>query len=223
MIRMLPGAVVVAISPFVIVAIVLTLLGPRGHVNGPAFVIGWTTGLAIVGAVWLGLASYTGAAAPAGRSGWIPITLLAIGVMLLVAAFRRWRGRFRSGNVRGAPPRWLNTFDTLDPVRSAGAGLVLSLNPKNLLLSFAGVAEIVQTGVPAVQQVVAYTAFVAVATAGIATPVVTHLAARERSRKLLDRVKKWMIRNNDVIVTALSFALGVKLILDGLAGLSVKM
>lgn len=86
-----------------------------------------------------------------------------------------------------------------------------------------GVAEIVQTGVPVPEQIVAYAAFVVVATLGIATPVAIHLATRERSRKLLEGVKSRMIRNNDVIVAALSFALGVKLILDGIAGLSVEM
>ena len=55
--QMLPAAVGVAISPLPIVAVVLMLVTPRGRVNGPAFVLGWMLGLAVVGAIVLGVAS----------------------------------------------------------------------------------------------------------------------------------------------------------------------
>jgi hypothetical protein len=43
----------VAFSPIPIVAVVLMLATPRARANGPAFLLGWIAGLAIVGAIVL--------------------------------------------------------------------------------------------------------------------------------------------------------------------------
>jgi hypothetical protein len=43
----------VALSPVPIIAVVLMLGTPRARVNGPAFLLGWMAGLAIVGTVVL--------------------------------------------------------------------------------------------------------------------------------------------------------------------------
>ena len=55
--QLLPSAVGVAISPLPIIAVVLMLVTARGRVNGPAFLLGWMTGLVMVGAVLLAVAS----------------------------------------------------------------------------------------------------------------------------------------------------------------------
>jgi threonine/homoserine/homoserine lactone efflux protein len=61
-------AIVVALSPIPIVAIVVTLATPRGKANGPAFVVGWMACLALVGTLVLLLAGGAGArATPASR------------------------------------------------------------------------------------------------------------------------------------------------------------
>ena len=41
----------VAVSPIPIIAVVLMLATPRARSNGPAFVLGWIVGLAVVGAI----------------------------------------------------------------------------------------------------------------------------------------------------------------------------
>jgi hypothetical protein len=45
----LPLAVGVALSPLPIVAVVLMLVTVRAKVNGPAFILGWCIGLAVIG------------------------------------------------------------------------------------------------------------------------------------------------------------------------------
>ena len=45
----LPLAIGVALSPVAIIAVVLMLTTDRARVNGPAFVLGWLIGLAVVG------------------------------------------------------------------------------------------------------------------------------------------------------------------------------
>jgi len=218
-VQALPSAVVVAISPVPIVAVVLMLLAARGRVNGPAFVLGWMIGLATVGAVCLSVASGGDSGTPAERDRWISVVLVVSGVLLLLVALKQWRGRSRAGG-HVIAPRWLDAFDTFSPVKAAGAGVVFSMNPKNLLLAFAGAAEIVQTGISADRQVVAYVVFVVIATMGIGTPLLIHLAMGDRSRQLLEHLKSWMIRNSAVIMAVLSFIIGVKLIADGISRLA---
>jgi Sap, sulfolipid-1-addressing protein len=46
-------AVGVALSPVPIIAVILMLVTPQARVNGPAFVVGWLVGLAIVGTIVL--------------------------------------------------------------------------------------------------------------------------------------------------------------------------
>ena len=51
----LPLAIVVAISPVPIIAVILVLFSARARTNGPAFLVGWIVGLAVVGAIVLAL------------------------------------------------------------------------------------------------------------------------------------------------------------------------
>jgi formate-dependent nitrite reductase membrane component NrfD len=94
------------------------------------------------------------------------------------------------------------------------------LNPKNLLLAVAGAAAITQMGISTGQQVVAYVVFVMIATIGVSVPVLIYFTMEDRSRELLDCLKNWMAWNNAVITSGLFFIIGVKLIGDGLSGLS---
>ena len=99
--------------------------------------------------------------------------------------------------------------------------MVLSaLNPKNLLLTIAGAAAIAQTGISTGKQVGAFIVFVAVATIGVAAPVVIYFALGDRSRKILDDLKAWLAHNNAVIMATLLLIIGVKLIGNAIAGFS---
>jgi hypothetical protein len=41
----------VALSPLPIIAVILMLVSVRARLNGPAFLVGWLLGLAVVGAI----------------------------------------------------------------------------------------------------------------------------------------------------------------------------
>jgi len=51
--QILSFAVAVAISPVPIIGVVLMLSTPRARSNGPAFLVGWIFGLALLGTVVL--------------------------------------------------------------------------------------------------------------------------------------------------------------------------
>jgi threonine/homoserine/homoserine lactone efflux protein len=218
--EMLPSAVGVAISPLPIVAVVLMLVTARARVNGPMFVLGWWIGLAVVGAVALSIAGGADATDDGEPATWVDVLLLVLGLLLLLVAFRQWRGR-PHGEEEAPTPKWMGAVDGFTPVKAGGAGVVLSaLNPKNLLLAVAGAAAIAETGISMGEQIVAWVVFVLIASIGVGAPVVIYFALGDRSRQLLDNLKGWMARNNAVIMAVLMLIIGVKLIGNAISGFS---
>jgi threonine/homoserine/homoserine lactone efflux protein len=216
---MLPSAVGVAISPLPIVAVVLMLVTARGRVNGVAFIVGWMIGLVTVGAVFLTITSDVDPGTRGEPATWVSGIGVLLGIVLLSIALRQWRRRPRGGDeIR--MPRWMAALDRTSPRQAAAAGVALSaLNPKNLLLGVLGAAAIARSGGSADQQAVAYATFVLIATIGVGAPVAIFLALGGRSRALLDALRRWMARNNAVLVALLLLVVGVKLIGDGISQL----
>jgi threonine/homoserine/homoserine lactone efflux protein len=215
----LPLAFGVAISPVPIIAVVLMLTSKRGRVNGPVFVLGWLSGLAVVGAIVLCIAgpSANSSGSPATWVGWVKI---ALGALLLLVAVRQFRGRPRSSDAT-AMPKWMAAVDTIKPPAAFGLAAVLAgVNPKNLLMAVGAAAAIAQTGISGGQQAVAYAVFALIGTVGVGVPVAIYFALGAGSARILATLKDWMARNNAVIMSVLCLLIGVKLIGDAVAGLA---
>jgi threonine/homoserine/homoserine lactone efflux protein len=216
----LPSAVGVAISPLPIVAVVLMLVTERGRVNGPMFVAGWCLGLTVVGAIILAIGAGADATDSSGPATWVDVLFLILGLGLVLMALKQWRGR-PHGDEDSPTPKWMGALDAFTPVKAGLAGVVLSaLNPKNLLLAIAGAAAIAQTGISTGQQVGSWIVFVAIASIGVAAPVVIAFGLGERSRTILDDLKTWLAHNNAVIMAVLLLIIGVKLIGNAISGFS---
>jgi threonine/homoserine/homoserine lactone efflux protein len=215
---MLPAAVGVAISPLPIVAVVLMLVTPRGRVNGPAFVLGWVLGLAVVGAVVLSVAGGASASDDGAPATWVSVLKLVLGLLALLLGVRQFRGRPR-GDAKPETPKWMHALDTFEPPKAIGTGVLLSaVNPKNLLLAVAGATAIAQTGIDGGEQAIAWVVFILVASAGVAAPVVAALVLGDRSRHALDELKDWLAANNATIMSVLLVLIGAKLIGNAISG-----
>jgi hypothetical protein len=212
----LATAVGVALSPLPIIAVILMLTTPRARSNGPAFVLGWLAGLAVIGAIVLSVAGPAADTDTTEPSAWVGWVKLALGLLLLLIAVRSFRGRPRHGD-EAAMPKWMGAIDEFGAGRSLLTGAALSgANPKNLLLTVAGATTIAQAGIPAGQQAAAYAVFAVVATLGVGTPVVLYFALGDRSAKVLGGLNDWMGQNNAVIMSVLCLIIGAKLIGDAL-------
>jgi threonine/homoserine/homoserine lactone efflux protein len=218
--QILPMAVGVALSPIPIIAVILMLVTRQARTNGPAFVVGWLIGLAIIGVLVIGFAGAS-ASSSGAPAGWVLWLELVLGGLLLLVAARQFRSRPHDGQT--APtPKWMGAIEGFSPVKALGAGALLSgLNPKNLLLGVAAAASIAQTGISTGQQAAAYLVFALIATIGVASPVVIFFALGDRAPALLERMKGWMGQNNALIMTILCLIIGVKLIGQALGGLTV--
>lgn len=218
--QILPTAVGVAVSPLPIVAVVLMLATPRGRANGPAFILGWWVGLAAVGVVVIAAAGGASASNEGAPATWVNWVKLMLGVLLLLVAARQWKARPHDGH-QAPTPEWMGAIDAFTPPRAAAAGVVLSAaNPKNLLLAVGGAVAIAGAGLSTADETVAWIVFTAIASIGVAAPVVLFFALGSRSRDLLDRLNGWMAQNNAVIMAVLLLVIGVKLIGDAISGFS---
>jgi len=213
----LPLAVGVALSPIPIIAVVLMLMSARARLNGPGFVLGWLVGLAALGAIVLAVAGPASASDEGRPATWASVLKLVLGLLLIGVAVRQWRGRPKPGQDVEAP-KWMGSIERFNPPRAAGAGAVLSgLNPKNTLLTVGAATGIAQSGIGAADQAVAYAVF-AVATLGVAAPVVIYFALGERSRQILTGLRDWMGQHNAAIMAVLCLVIGAKLIGDAISG-----
>jgi threonine/homoserine/homoserine lactone efflux protein len=209
----------VALSPVPIIAVVLMLGTPRARANGPAFVLGWVAGLALVGAVVLLVSSGADASDQGDPAGWVGVLKIVLGLLLLLVAARTWRVRPR-GEHEAELPKWMKTIDGFTAQRSIGFGLLLSgVNPKNLLLTVGAAAAIAQTGVPAGEQAVALAVFVLVGTLGPGIPVAIYFAMGDRAARLLEELKAWMASHNAAIMAVLCLVIAAKLIGDGISAI----
>jgi len=216
----LPLAIGVALSPLPIIAVVLMLTTRRARTNGPAFVVGWLAGLAVVGAVVLLVTDPAGASKSGGPATWVSWLKIVLGVALLLVAVRQFRGRPKDGDP-AALPKWMASIDTMKPPAVLGLAAVLAgANPKNLLLAVSAGASIAQTGISGADQAVAYAVFALIGTIGVGTPVVIYFALGDRSAKMLTALKDWMGQHNAVIMSVLCLVIGAKLIGDAIGGLT---
>jgi hypothetical protein len=213
----LPLAVGVALSPIPIIAVVLMLMSPRARLNGPAFVLGWLAGLAVLGAIMLSIAGPADASDQGKPATWASVLKLVLGLLLVLVAVLQWRGRPKPGQEAEAP-KWMGSIERFNPGKAAGAGAVLSgLNPKNTLLAVGAATGIAQTGIGGADQAIAYAVFAIVATLGVAAPVVVYFVLGDRSHQMLGGLRDWMGQHNAAIMAVLCLVIGVKLIGDGIA------
>lgn len=216
--QLLPLAVGVAVNPIPIIAVIVILLSPTALRAGSTFVVTWLVALFALAGVATVVANQTslygsGYSSPAAR--WIKGL---VGVLLLVLAVRKWLGRPRGGEPASAP-RWLEALATASVGRSAalGAGLAAG-NPKNIALTLAAAAAIVETGLPPGAEVAWLVAFVVVASIGVAVPVVAFAMLGDRGPEVLGRWGTWLTRHNAVVLATVLAVIAVVLLVGAIRG-----
>ncbi len=218
--ELLPLAVGVVLSPAAIIIIIVMLGAPRGWVAAAAFVAGWVGALVAVGAAVLLLAE--GADAATGGEGGTATGLaqLGIGIVLLVLAARKWRGRPRGGE-SAELPGWMASLERVTPARALGFGaLFAGVKPKNLVLTAAAALVIAEGALAPATSAALLLAYALLATVGVAAPLVAALALGDRAGAVLAGWKGWLGENNATIMTLLLVLFGVILVGNAVAALA---
>lgn len=214
---LLPFAAAIALSPFPVLAIILLLTTPRATANGVAFAAGWLVGLSAISVAFVAMAGAVGADDPGGSEG-VAWARLLLGVVLLAAAARKWRGRPPEG-VEPPAPAWMGRLAGMGPRQALVLGLALGgANPKNLALAGAAGASIAEAGADAGSDGASIALFVLLASSTVLGAVGAHLALGERAAAVLARVDAAMRQHQIVIVCIVLVIFGLKLVGDGIAG-----
>lgn len=215
---LLPLAIAVAISPIAIIAEILLLLSDKPAKNGGACLAGFVVGVGVV----LGILVLVATAIDLSKSGpskGADTVQLVAGILLLVAAVRRFRSRPPAGE---APftPKWMDGIARFTPVKSLGVGAALgAANPKNIAVGLAGAVAICSAGLSTGQSVVAVVVYVVIAALGVAAPLVVMVSLGRKAPVILDGWKSWLAQNNTAVMAVLLLVFGVVLIGKGVGGL----
>ena len=218
--EMLPFAVGIAISPIPIVAIVLMLGTRNAKVDSLSFLVGWLGAMALAGVILLSIAGGADPTDNGAPADWVSWLKLVLGVVLVGLALKQWMNR-PAADEEPPMPKWMDAVQEFTPAKSVGLGVVVSVvNPKNLILIVGGAAAIAQTEVSGTDQAIAWVIFMAIATIGVAAPIVIYFTMGEKAEHILADLKTWMARNNAAIMAVILVIIGVKLIGDAISGFS---
>jgi hypothetical protein len=209
----------VAISPVAVIAAILLLVSPGGRTKASLFVAGWVLALAVVGGVVVALEGALGAGDDAGPARVVAAITLVLGVVLLAFGVLRWRGRPAPGDDEPTPA-WMAAVDAATPVRALGLGVLLAAaKPKNLVLTLAAATAIAEPALSTAGSAVALAAYLVVASASVATPLVVAVALGDRAGLVLERWKTSLLTHNKAIMAVVFVAFGLLLAWKGVTGL----
>ncbi len=207
-----PYALAIALSPFGVIVAILLLFTPRPRAAAGAFLAGWAVGIAVAAGAFVALASVIELSdEPPTWASWARIGL---GVVLLLVGVRLWlRGDGK------AEPAWLRSLAGITPARGLRLGLLLSANPKNLLLAVAGGLAIGAAELTVAGTVVAIAVFTGLAVVTVGLPLLLHLLLGARILSALGRAKDWLTAHNATVMAVALVVVGILLTVQGITGL----
>ncbi len=216
--EILPLALVVTISPLNIIPAILLLFTSKPLTNALNFLAGFVGGVASVLVLFISLGSAVNLSTDDGHSNWAGILKLVLGVYLLFAAVKKFRGRPRAGD-QGSLPKWMDGIAGYSSTKALGAGALLgALNPKNIVVGLASAAAISAGDLNTAQQVVAGAIYVLVAVLGVIAPIVVMLSLGDRAPAVLQSWNVWLRQNSATVMSVLFLVFGVVLIGQGIGG-----
>ncbi len=205
----------IASSPLPIIAAVLVV--GSGRAAGLAFALGWLIGLTALAVLSALLVRGIGEIGPTGQL-LLDLLRVALGVLLLWAALRKWQKRPREGE-EPAVPKWLEAFRTMDvPGALRWGAVIAAANPKHfglVLAAMAYVAEAASIG----EALIAVAVVVLLSSISVVGIVLARALGGKGAEAGLQAIQRFMVHNNNVIVMIVFIILGVMLLGSGLYGL----
>ncbi len=185
--------------------------------NAGAYLAGFAIGVAAVIRILVVVANAVDVS-KSGPSTGAGTLQLVIGILLLVAAIRRFRGRPRAAE-EAAPPKWMEGIARFTPVKSLGVGAAIgAANPKNIAVAVAGAVAISSAGLSTGKTVVSIVVYVVIAALGVAAPLGVTIGLGDRAHDILDGWRTWLGQNNATVMAVLFLVFAVVLIGKGVAG-----
>lgn len=214
----IPFAVGVALSPIPLIVSLLIVMAPVGGRGGAAFVATRALALAVLVAVFaVGAELIDGVA---GASSPAAVLRIVIGALLIVVAVGSWLRRPRADEPSTLPP-WMSSIDRTGVGGAARLGVVVTVaNPKELAFAAAAGLTIGGASMTPGPTVAGIVIFAVLANVGVATPVVAVLVGGSRIRPALGSARRWLERNNGIVMAAVLLLIGAMVLGNGISGLA---
>jgi len=211
-------ALVVTLSPLNIIPAILLLFTKKPLASAFAFLVGFIVGVLVVLVSCVAIADSIDLSPSTSESTWVAILKIALGVYLVVAALRKFRGR-PNADEEGSMPKWMDGITGYTPGKALGVGVVLgAANPKNIVVGIAAAVTIASAGLSLAQQVGACAVYVLVAILGVATPILAMAFLGDRAPEVLQGWRSWLGHNSATVMSVLFLVFGVVLIGQGIGG-----
>jgi len=209
-----PMSLGLALSPFPLIAIIIILMTPKSKSNSLWFLLGWILGIYAIGLLVLiipGLANKHDT--PNIYSGVIRIVL---GLSLLIFAFKTWLNRPRPGDEIVTPKLFLS-IDKFGFRKSMLTGFLFSAaNVKNMAFSAAGALRINQSLAGTESIFIALLLFSLIGSLTLIFPVMVYVFAEKRIEPTFLIWKKWLIKNNKILLVLILGFIGLMLVHGGI-------
>ncbi|MBV8719595.1 MAG: GAP family protein [Chloroflexi bacterium] len=204
----LPFAIGIALGPIPVIAVILMLFSARPVSNCAAYLTGWVCGLAIFSTIVLVVVNPAGTTGGGRDTPIGAIVRLAIGIGLVLLAWREWRHRRRPGQ-KAELPRWMNSIGNIRPFQALGLGAAFSgLHIKNATLIFGAMLTLAQANLARAQTVGVVVLFIVLSSVSVLAPFVVYLMLGERAAKPLGTCKEWLEANSATVMTVVLLILG---------------
>jgi hypothetical protein len=212
--QLLPLAILCALSPWAIVAVILMLASDRPS-NAIWWLLGWTlstygTGVLII--LFFNGFDFSASTTPTRAACAVQLLL---GLLLLIAAARLWARRpARTGKVP-KEPGWMTRIGKMRPV---WAFLIGAFWINTTLVVAAGV-DTLRAELTTGQSIIVFAAFTLVTASAQAALVLYAYLSPASAAIRLTRFREWITRNQEAALAVVALVLAVWLAGQGISGL----
>jgi len=212
--KLIPLALVIALSPITVIPAVLVLHAPRPRPASLAFLSGWLLGLAALTVLFVGASDLVQITDPPPTwASWVRVVL---GSALIVVGIFQWLTRRRHRDT----PAWMRSFAKLTPVRAGVTGAVLApLRPEVLIVCATAGLAIGTGGFGVAGGWISGAVFVAISASTVAIPILAYIGAGDRLDDELERLKDWMEQNHAALLGVISVVIGLLVLYNGIRAL----
>jgi hypothetical protein len=201
-------ALALAAQPWSVLAAVLLVTAEHGMAKEVAFVVGWVAALAAVAALAVALHPDQ----PRTMSTTPALAWLEVGAGAVLVGWGLLR---RSAPRPAAEPRWLGRLDRLPPVLALALGAFLP----TYAFVVAAVGSMMRGGLEGAGLVLAVAGFVALASAGVAAPLLVLVRGRDRAELVYAGWRRWLTDHASLMLRLVGGLLGLALVVNGVVGL----
>jgi hypothetical protein len=190
-------ALFLAVQPWSVLAAILLVTARGGLKKELAFVSGWVAALAVTST-----ASQAHSAAE-----------LVAGVFLAGWLLRRWRHPKDAGT--DSQPSWMTRLDTMPPLLAFGLGAFLP----TYAVVVAAVSQLLTSGLTQASLLVAALAWVLLASAGVAAPLLVLVIDRDHAPETYQRWRAWITAHSRAVLYGVGGFVSLVLVVKGAVGL----